>query len=562
MCRYDNLAVQEVHRENAERMLLASFVAGLLGEIGKMRIQNPQNVNQALTTALTIREALRQEKDAETFFTKFENSVEVSSRGRVGHVQGRAEPKCYECEGHGHCMRMPHTFKKGANTELAWEEKPEQTFKLSTLARNESRYLKGGGGDMRVSVQMERGSPAILVEIEGGTKRLIIDTGSSVSILQPAVSRRGIWVTAIKPYGVTGENLNIQGQQCVSFVLGGKTFRHTFLVCPLLTKADGLLSSDLRKVGAVINFDSRELLLGGSNKAPHERVTRSSEHAVLTVFPEEKLEADKPLQTRREERNPSGHKLDNPLLDKSARSSKSRLIKAAEEVVTAPKCRRVVTPKYNGKKKIPSLVGTEPTGVPIQGVFTAPAILRTGTVARDMARLTLQPTQAKNNKPAKSAHIRFCKLKPDSYVSKKENSYDDTSVRNKRQKSNRRSHEANKHRYDRCAKICNFKKGDYVYLYNPAMKPGPLNNFYFPWSGPFRVTDKLSDLNYKLLGHHERKFIIHVHRLKLCQGTVNQKPNPVPKWRRKTKHRGDDLSGMNHETDLPVSHFILFIGQR
>jgi hypothetical protein len=94
------------------------------------------------------------------------------------------------------------------------------------------------------------------------------------------------------------------------------------------------------------------------------------------------------------------------------------------------------------------------------------------------------------------------------------------------------------------------------------MKPGLSNNFHFPWSGPFWVIDKLSDLNYELLGHHERKFIVHVHQLKLCQGTVNQKPKPVPKWRHKTKHRGDDLSGMNNETDLPVSHFILFIGQR
>jgi hypothetical protein len=86
-----------------------------------------------------------------------------------------------------------------------------------------------------------------------------------------------------------------------------------------------------------------------------------------------------------------------------------------------------------------------------------------------------------------------------------------------------------------------------------ATKPGPSNNFYFKWSGPFRVTDKLSDLNYELLGHHERKFIVHVHRLKLCQGTVKQKPNPVPKWRRKTKHKGDNLSRVNQETEISRS---------
>jgi hypothetical protein len=132
----DNPAVQKIHMENAEGMLLASFVAGLSGKIGKLtRVQNPRNLDQGLNTAHTIRKALRQEKNAETFFTKSEKSVEVSNRGKDRHVIGRAEPKCYECKGRGHCSRMPHTFKKGANTELAWEEKPKRTFKPSTLAR-------------------------------------------------------------------------------------------------------------------------------------------------------------------------------------------------------------------------------------------------------------------------------------------------------------------------------------------------------------------------------------------------------------------------------------------
>jgi hypothetical protein len=47
-----------------------------------------------MNTALTIREALRQ-KNAKTFFTKFQNSVEVSIRGTFRHVQGKTEAKCY-----------------------------------------------------------------------------------------------------------------------------------------------------------------------------------------------------------------------------------------------------------------------------------------------------------------------------------------------------------------------------------------------------------------------------------------------------------------------------------
>jgi hypothetical protein len=82
-------------------------------------------------------------------------------------------------------------------------------------------------------------------------------------------------ITAIKPYGVTGENLDIQGQHCVSFVLGGKTFKHTFLLCPLPTQADGLLGADfLDKACAAIKFDSRILSLGGSKRALQKRVSR------------------------------------------------------------------------------------------------------------------------------------------------------------------------------------------------------------------------------------------------------------------------------------------------
>jgi len=47
-------------------------------------------------------------------------------------------------------------------------------------------------------------------------------------------------VTAMKPYGVTREANDVKGQQLVSFVLGGRKFSHTFLVCPLPTETDGL----------------------------------------------------------------------------------------------------------------------------------------------------------------------------------------------------------------------------------------------------------------------------------------------------------------------------------
>jgi hypothetical protein len=81
-------------------------------------------------------------------------------------------------------------------------------------------------------VLLEHGTPIVRLELEGVSRDLIIDTGSNISILQPGVSRRDISVPSVKPFGVTGETLDLKGQQTVSFVLDGHEFEHTFYVCP------------------------------------------------------------------------------------------------------------------------------------------------------------------------------------------------------------------------------------------------------------------------------------------------------------------------------------------
>jgi len=59
------------------------------------------------------------------------------------------------------------------------------------------------------SVLLEQGTPSILVYIEGVVRRLILDTGSNVSIMQLGISGSVVQVTHVRPYGVTGEVLNI-----------------------------------------------------------------------------------------------------------------------------------------------------------------------------------------------------------------------------------------------------------------------------------------------------------------------------------------------------------------
>jgi hypothetical protein len=75
----------------------------------------------------------------------------------------------------------------------------------------------------KVSISMEHGAPTISVETEGMSRSLILDTGSTISILQPGVSRRDVHVTAVEPYGVTGNILDIRGRQSVIFRLNGSS---------------------------------------------------------------------------------------------------------------------------------------------------------------------------------------------------------------------------------------------------------------------------------------------------------------------------------------------------
>jgi tRNA A37 N6-isopentenylltransferase MiaA len=65
----DDPQAQRIHQENVERMLLASFVAGLFGAHGRqVRYANPQAMKQALTIALSVQEAEKQERFNESFY--------------------------------------------------------------------------------------------------------------------------------------------------------------------------------------------------------------------------------------------------------------------------------------------------------------------------------------------------------------------------------------------------------------------------------------------------------------------------------------------------------------
>ena len=169
------------------------------------------------------------------------------------------------------------------------QKRSEKSGKRIRGEKEDSSFHLGAPDDAvtksSVSVTLEQGTPIISVEIEGTPQSLIVDTGSSISILQPCVSRCDIRVTTMKQYGVTGEVLDIKGLQSMTFTLNGREFTHAFLVCALPTDAAGLLGTDfLEKAGAVIDFECGKMSLTGSGNVPRVFSIPPTRHSALTVF--------------------------------------------------------------------------------------------------------------------------------------------------------------------------------------------------------------------------------------------------------------------------------------
>ena len=75
----DDPALQKLHYEHAERMLLASFTSGLTGTSGRqVRFSLPKNMEEALRISVTVQQAELQERRNETFYVD-----EVQERGKA-----------------------------------------------------------------------------------------------------------------------------------------------------------------------------------------------------------------------------------------------------------------------------------------------------------------------------------------------------------------------------------------------------------------------------------------------------------------------------------------------
>ena len=62
-------------------------------------------------------------------------------------------------------------------------------------------------------------------------------------------------------------------------------------------------------------------------------------------------------------------------------------------------------------------------------------------------------------------------------------------------------------------------------MYNPTTSPGLTRKFSKLWQGPYKVTRKLSNLNYEVIDKYGKKRVVHVNRLKEPTVPNNGCPN-------------------------------------
>ena len=77
------------------------------------------------------------------------------------------------------------------------------------------------------------------------------------------------------------------------------------------------------------------------------------------------------------------------------------------------------------------------------------------------------------------------------------------------------SHEQCKEQYDKRVHGIPFEPNDLVWLHSTVIPQGHSRKLHLPWTGPFKVIERVSESDYRLKGRRTTH-IVHFDRLKLC----------------------------------------------
>jgi hypothetical protein len=83
------------------------------------------------------------------------------------------------------------------------------------------------------------------VQVEGELQQFLIDSGTSLSLVKPGVSRAEVKPTDLAARGITGTKSKSLGVQDIKIKLGNRTYTHEFLMTPLNVEYSGVLGLDI-----------------------------------------------------------------------------------------------------------------------------------------------------------------------------------------------------------------------------------------------------------------------------------------------------------------------------
>ncbi len=95
-----------------------------------------------------------------------------------------------------------------------------------------------------------------------------------------------------------------------------------------------------------------------------------------------------------------------------------------------------------------------------------------------------------------------------------------------------------------------FEPGDLVWLHCPAVPRGHSKNLHRPWTGPFRVVSKLSDVTYRIQHTRvRRRVVVHFDRLKRCPHSMRL-ADDAPTAPHRASRRFPDIRRPGSELEL------------
>jgi hypothetical protein len=267
-------------------------------------------------------------------------------------------------------------------------------------------------------MRMIRGAPTICVDMAGAARTFIVDTGSSVSFIQPGVSSSGTSDANVSPIGVTGANLGIEGEQEVEFSFRDWIFRHTFYVCSLPTDADGLVGMNLlMKMNARLDIENLIFEIKQDSYPKRrflDKISGRNNHVAFTVFPPRDDQSEnraRPTRISRCDKQKDTVMMLRPD-EINIKESEPWMVKTTKTIRLVPRAKHMIMAMVDlpKRREKPQCVCVEPAQLPIEGVLAARALSR--TIQKPASQL--QQMQAKGVMTSSDKQLR--QLSPHFYA--------------------------------------------------------------------------------------------------------------------------------------------------